>query len=134
MGKMYGFKLQGVVNQGGMFCRFAIVPANENDATVAKILLADQPDLNYLGDKGYIGTMIYTSPKANSLHPWPWPWPWPSLFGRARKLIETAYSSLSRTKNIALGQLNSFWSIRAKVCRKIAAHNLALFLFGLMNP
>jgi hypothetical protein len=130
LGKMYGFKLHGVVNQSGMFSRFAIVPANEHDVTVAKALLADSLDLNYLGDKGYVGSVVYTPPKENTLNPWPWP----NLLGRARKLIETVYCSLNRTKNITLGQLNSFWSIRAKVCRKIAAHNLAIFLFGAMNP
>lgn len=131
MGKMYGFKLHSVISLSGMVSRFAIVPANEHDATVAKVLLAgDTQQLNLIGDKGYIGTGIYTPPKENTLVPWAWP----DLLGRARKLVESTFSSLSRFANITLGQLNSFWSIRAKVCRKIAAHNLALFVFGAMTP
>lgn len=130
MGKMYGFKLHSVINLSGMVSRFAIVSANEHDSTVAKALLANDKQTNMIGDKGYIGTGIYTPPKENTLTPWAWP----DLLGRARKLIESTFSSLSRFANITLGQLNSFWSIRAKVCRKIAAHNLALFVFGAMTP
>lgn len=76
-----------------------------------------------------MGTGIYAQPKANALHPHPWS----SWLGQARKLIETPFSSLIRTRNIALGQLNSSWSVRAKVCRKIAAHNLAI-LFAAIYP
>jgi IS5 family transposase len=130
LGKMYGFKLHGVINSLGMLGRFAIVPANEHDATVAKALFNEQDDkLRVLGDKGYVGTGIYAQLRDNAKNPYPWS----AWLGRARKLIETTFSSLIRGKNMALGQLNSFWSIRAKVCRKIAAHNLAI-VFLAMYP
>lgn len=120
MGKMYGFKLHSAINLSGMVSRFAIVPANEHDSTVAKALLAADKQTNMIGDRGYLGTGVYTPPKENTLIPWAWP----DLLGRARKLVESTFSSLSRFANITLGQLNSFWSIWAKVCCKIAAHNL----------
>ncbi len=44
----------------------------------------------------------------------------------ARKTIEGVFSSLTRAKLLVLGQRDSFGSLRAHVCRKIAAHNFAL--------
>jgi hypothetical protein len=126
MGGVFGFKLHAVVSNAAMLCRFAIVPANEADVTVARALLdADYDELDRIvGDKAYIGMGIYTPPKANARHPAPWT----RLMNSARKLIETVFSSLTRSKHLALGQLNSFWSVRACVCRKIAAHNLGIWL------
>lgn len=44
----------------------------------------------------------------------------------SRKSIESVFSSPTRTKHLLLGQRNSFHSLRANDCRKIAAHNFAL--------
>jgi hypothetical protein len=89
-----------------------------------------------LGDKAYVGCGIFTPPKKR---PCPkvhlmvkkntkLPVPWLKLMDSARKLIETVFSSLTRGHFLVLNQLNSFWSVRASVCRKIAAHNLGLWL------
>ena len=125
--RFYGFKLHAVCTGQGASCRFAIVPANESDVTVGKCLLdASGDDLNsIIGDKGYQGLGIYTPPKQNAKEPGCWC----DFFARARKSVEAVFSSLARCRNIALQQLNAFWSIRASVCRKVAAHNLILFLF-----
>ena len=56
------------------------------------------------------------------------PGPWTLWMDNARKLIETVFSSLTRKGHLVLGQLNSFRSVRAKVCRKIAAHNFVRWL------
>ncbi|HHO55536.1 MAG TPA: IS982 family transposase [Trueperaceae bacterium] len=124
----YGFKLHAISNQLGYICRFAIVPANEHDITVAKAMLNQEYDdfKKIIGDKAYQGLGIHTPNKAKSLEPRNWS----SLFSRARKSIETTFSILVRSKSLNLKQYNSFWSIRAAVCRKIAAHNLILFLFN----
>jgi hypothetical protein len=107
--------------------KFAIVPAHEADPTVAKALLCqDALDLT-LGDKAYVGGGIYTPPKDDSLNPGFWS-PW---LDTARKTIESVFSTLVRTKHLVLGQHNSFWSIRAHVCRKIAAHNFACLFTAL---
>ena len=124
----YGYKLHAICSTTGAICRFGIVPANEHDITVAKCLLDERYDdlHSLIGDKAYLGLGIYTPPKQNAKNPGFWS----SFFARARKSIETVFSSLQRCRNLALQQLNSFWSIRASVCRKIAAHNLILFLFA----
>lgn len=123
----YGYKLHAVTSTSGCICRFSIVSANEHDATVAKCLLdARYDDLtSIIGDKGYQGCGIYTPPKANAKQTQFWS----SFFAKARKSVEAVFSSLLRCRNLTLQQLNSFWSVRASVCRKIAAHNLLLFLF-----
>ncbi len=135
--RFYGYKLHAVCTGRGSICRFAIVPANESDVTVGRCLLDGQDDdLNsVIGDKGYQGLGIYTPPKANAKEPGFWC----DFFATARKSVEAVFSSLARCRNPCvartLQQLNSFWSIRASVCRpwerpRIAAHNLILFLFN----
>lgn len=124
----YGFKLHALTNPLNYICRFAIVPANEHDVVVARCLINEQYDdlTTILGDKGYQGCGIFTPPKKNAKTPSFWS----QSFDKARKSIEGVFSSLLRSKNLMLQQLNSFWSIRSSVCRKIAAHNLILFLFS----
>ena len=126
MGGVWGFKLHAVVNNIQMLCRFAIVPANEADVTVARCLLnANEAELDrILGDKAYLGMGIFTPSRENAKKPQPWT----RLMGAARKLIETVFSSLTRGHHLVLGQLNSFWSVRASTCRKVAAHNLGIWL------
>ena len=123
-----GFKLHSITNPSGYFCRFAITEANLHDVSVAKVLLNKRHDdfSSIIGDKAYIGLGIYTPPKANAKEPQFWS----SFFNKARQSIEATFSSLVRSKNLALQQLNSFWRVRASICRKIAA-NLQLFLFNL---
>lgn len=124
----FGFKLHGITNTSGYFCRFAITEANLHDVTVGKVLLNEHHDdfSCIIGDKAYKGLGIYTPPKTNTKEPAFWS----SFFAEARKSIEATFSSLVRSRNLALQQLNSFWSVRASICRKIAAHNLQIFLFN----
>jgi Transposase DDE domain len=126
MGAVFGFKLHAVINNAMMFCRFAILPANHADPRVCQLLLNDQEDDLELvtADKAYVGCGIFTPPKKNALNPTVWTY----MMDSARKLIETAFSSLTRGQFLVLNQLNSFWSVRASVCRKIAAHNFRLWL------
>ena len=122
----YGFKLHAVTNTSSYICRFGLVPANEHDATVAKALLDERYDdfTSIIADKAYKGLGIFTPPKDNAKQASFWS----DFFAKARKTIESVFSSLTRSFNLVSQQLNSFWSIRACVCRKIAAYNLFLFL------
>ena len=126
--KFYGFRLHAVCTGSGAICRFGIAPANEHDLSVARCLLDERYDALHrlIGDKAYLGLGIYTPPKKNAANPGFWC----DFFAKARKSIEAVFSSLTRCRNLALQQLNSFWSVRASVCRKVAAHNLILFLFA----
>lgn len=126
LGPVYGFKLHAVVNSAQMITRFAVVAANEADVTVARALLSPETDdlERVLADRAYLGCGVWCPSKRNALKPRPWT----GWMDAARKLVETAFSSLTRVQHLVLGQLNSFWSVRASVCRKIAAHNLGLWL------
>lgn len=69
-----------------MFSRFAIVPTNEADVTVARTLVnPESDDLNrILAGKAYVGMGVFTPPKLNAKNPMPWT----KLMDSARKLIE----------------------------------------------
>ena len=120
-GAVYGFKLHAVTTPDGLVVKFAITPAHEADVTVARAIPSGPERALSLGDKAYLGSGIYTPPKTNALSRGVWT----SLTSTTRKMIESVFSSLTRTKHLVLGQRNSFRSIRAHVCRKIAAHNFA---------
>jgi len=124
--RVHGFKLHAVVSGRGSICRFALAPANEHDVTVARCLLDKRVDdfSAIVGDKGYQGLGIFTPPKRNAKQAQAWC----SFFAKLRKRVESVFSSLKRCHHLALQQLNSFWSIRASVCRKIVAHNVLIFL------
>lgn len=125
-GAVYGFKLHALTTTRGLIVKFAIVPAHEADVTVARALL-DPPERGLtLGDKAYVGCGIYTPAKANARNPGSWT----KLMDTARKTVEAVFSTLTRTKHLVLGQRNSFHSLRAHVCRKIAAHNFACLFAG----
>jgi len=118
-GAVYGFKLHALTTTRGLIVKFAIVPAHQADVTVAKALL-EKPERGLtLGDN--LGCGIYTPPKANARNPASWT----KLMDAARKTIEAVFSTLTRTKHLVLGRHNSFHSLPAYVCRKIAAHNFA---------
>ena len=120
-GAVYGFKLHALTTTQGLIVKFAVVAAHEADVTVARALLDDSERGLVLGDKAYQGCGIYTPPKTNALNPGVWT----RLMDTARKTIESVFSTLTRTKHLVFGQRNSFQSLRAHVCRKIAAHNFA---------
>lgn len=124
-GYFYGFKLHAVIDDHGLIVRFAIVPAREADPTVARALLDEAETTLVLGDRGDQGCGVYAQPKKNFRAPRPW---WGAMRW-VRKTIETVFSRLDRSFHLMLPQLHSERSIRAHVCRKIAAHNLSLF-FG----
>ncbi len=123
LGLFYGFKLHAMIDDHGLFCRFAVVPANAADPTVAALLLGETQAF-VLGDKGYPGCGVHAHSKANERQPRLWG----SAFAWIRKTVETVFSSLVRCRHLVLGQRNSFRSVRLSVCRKVAAHNLAWFL------
>lgn len=120
MGSVYGFKLHAVVNLQGLFERWGIVPANEADVTVARTLLEAWEGETVLGDKAYLGSSV-TTPKRNNQKQ---QGAWSKQFAKARKRIESSFSSLVRSLNLHVALVKTFWSLRAKVNLKIAAFNL----------
>jgi hypothetical protein len=120
MGSVYGFKLHAIVNLDGLFECWGIVPANEADVTVARALLENREDEVVVGDKAYLGSSVVTPKRDNQKQQGVWS----EQFGKARKRIESSFSSLVRSLNLHVAQVKTFWSLRAKVNLKIAAFNL----------
>ncbi|MFC6593126.1 hypothetical protein ACFP81_15035 [Deinococcus lacus] len=121
-----GHKLHAVVSAGGMFKRFAVVPANVADPTVAQGLLDSQVDdlSAVLGDCAYFGCGITAPSRKNAKKTSSWT----TAMRKTRKMIETVFSRMVRYGLLVLGQLNSFRAVRTKVCRKVAMHNLMIYL------
>jgi hypothetical protein len=105
--RFFGYKLHAIGNTLGYICRFGIVSANEHDVTVARALLDKQHDdfSVVIGDKAYLGLGIYTPPKANAKEPGFWC----AFFAKARKSIESIFSSLARCRNLALQQRQALY-------------------------
>ena len=120
MGSVYGFKLHALVTFEGLFESWSFVPANEADVTVARSLLDKREAEVVLGDKAYLGSSVITPKRDNQKQPDNWS----KAFSKARKRIESTFSSLVRSLNIHVAQVKTFWSLRAKVNLKIAAFNL----------
>ena len=113
-----------------MLVRFAIATANVSDSPMVRALLNEKEAVLVVGNRVDQGCGMYAQPKGNALQPRPW---WGAMRW-VRKTIETVFSRPDRSFHLTLSQLNSFRSIRAHVCRKTAAHNLALFFEGLCPP
>ena len=73
-----------------------------------------------LGDKGYIGSAART-PKRKGMKGEDG---WEEWMDRARKQIESSFSSLVRSLTLHGAQVKTFWSLRTRVNLKIAALNL----------
>ncbi len=116
MGMVWGFKLHAVVSLGGLFRRWAFVPAHAHESRVAWGLVQGPT----LGDRAYVGTGVYCPSRKNMKRQTFWP----RALSRLRKRIETSFSSLVRSLHLHVGQVKTFWSLRARVNLKIAAHNL----------
>lgn len=71
-GFFYGFKLHAVIDDHGAVVRFAIVPANTGDPTVARSLVTAQEARLILGDRGYQGCGVYAQPTKDRKTPHPW--------------------------------------------------------------
>lgn len=108
--------MHAVVNLGGLFRRWALVRAHEHDRASAEALVQGPT----LGDKAYVGSEVYCPSRRNMKQQTPWP----RLLSRLRKRIETSFSTLVRSLILHVGQAKTFWSLRARVNLKIAAHNL----------
>ena len=120
MGSVLGFKLHAVCNLDGLFERWAVIPAHEADVSVARELLEGLEGDVVLGDKAYPGSAAVTPKRKNQqadCH-------WTDALSKARKRIESSFSSLVRSFNLLVSQVKTFRSLRTRVNLKIAAFNL----------
>ena len=120
MGMVFGFKLHALTSVEGLFERWAFAAANHADVTLARELIEGLEGELILGDKGYIGCGV-TTPKRSNMEG---DGVWTEQLNRARKRIESSFSSLVRSLTLHAAQVKTFLSLRTRVNLKIAAFNL----------
>lgn len=120
MGMVFGFKLHALTNEYGLFEKWAFAPANQSAVTLAHELLEGLEQCVVIGDKAYLGSSVCTPKRKNmALED-----NWQSWMHRARKPIESSFSSLVRSLTLHAAQVKTFSSWRTRVNLKLAAFNL----------
>ena len=132
MGMVFGFKLHALTNLNGLFERWAFAAANHPDVTrssseaaLVRSWLARElidPESPYpqrgtpalglegqlvLGDKAYIGTGVLT-PKRSNMRGGE---VWTNSLDRARKRVESSFSTLVRSLTLHAAQVKTFLSL-----------------------
>ena len=120
MGMVYGFKLHALTNEQGLFEKWAFAAANESDVTLAHALLEGLEQHVVLGDKAYLGSAACTPKRKNM----PQEGSWQRWMSKARKRIESSFSSLVRSLTLHAAQVKTFASLKTRVNLKITAFNL----------
>ena len=120
MGMVFGFKLHALTSVEGLFERWAFAAANHADVTLAKELIEGLEEEVIVGDKAYIGIGVLTPARSNMTGDGVWT----QRLSRARKRIESSFSSLVRSLTLHAAQVKTFLSLRTRVNLKIAAFNL----------
>lgn len=121
MGMVFGFKLHALVNERGLFERWSYASADHHESTLAHELCQGL-DSPVVGDKAYVGIRPVTTPKRRNMKQKSG---WSAQLNRLRKRIESSFSVLVKSLTLHAAQVKTFWSLRARVNLKIAAHNLA---------
>ena len=120
MGMVFGFKLHALTSVAGWFERWAFAAANHADVTLAKGLIEGLEEEVIVGDRAYIGIGVLTPARSNMTGDGVWT----QRLSRARKRIESSFSSLVRSLTLHAAQVKTFLSLRTRVNLKIAAFNL----------
>ena len=93
MGMVFGFKLHALVSEAGLFRRWLFAPASCSDVRAGRELTQDLEGDRVLGDKAYVGSDVIT-PARKNMHD---QGIWCLWMSRARKRIETSFSTLVRS-------------------------------------
>ena len=111
MGMVFGFKLHALTGVEGLFERWAFAAANHADVTLAKELIEGLEEEVIVGDRAYIGIGVLTPARSNMAGDGVWT----QRLSRARKRIESSFSSLVRSLTLHAAQVKTFLSLRTRV-------------------
>jgi hypothetical protein len=142
---IFGYKLHLLLTLGGVILDFELAPANAADLTVGAELLAEHPDLDVTGDKGYRsepiaralreerGIRLRTLPRRNEAEQ-------VSAAARhrvnhVRQIVETVNSQLTEQFHLEINHAHTFEGLCTRLLTKLAAHTLCIYLNRLLgNP
>jgi len=128
LGAFAGYVLMPVMNERGLFFRWALLPGNARE-TWGKELLADLPAV--LGDRGFRWVQGVKTPpyrvRGGKVVETGWRG-WVTrkriLLGRVRNWIETRFRVMVRSLGLHRIEARSFWGLAARVNLILLVHNL----------
>lgn len=140
----FGFRLHGLITQEGAFIDFMLSPADVDERTVAKTLLAPYGGHDILGDNGYSGTpmavsalrhgyALWTSPKQSQAPASREDACWRRWLRSKRDLVETVFAMLSNQFKLETTRALSLLGLKARVAAKLLAFNMSLFVNHLLG-
>lgn len=140
---IFGYKLHLLTTMGGVILDFELAPANATDLEVGHEMLSAHTDLDVLGDKAYISAdkaarlwqqnrlRLKTIPRRNQKKQLP---PYvKKMYNAIRQIIETVNGQLSEQFNIEKNHAHTFWGLCTRLCTKLTAHTLCIYLNRLMG-
>ncbi len=140
---IYGYKLHLLTTFNGLILDFELAPANATDLEVGFEILAEHTDLEVIGDKGYISAekaaelwelnriRLRTLPRRNQKPQLARPIR--RLFNSIRQIIETVNGQLTEQFNIEINHAHSFWGLCTRLCSKLTAHTLCIYINRLLG-
>lgn len=140
----FGFRLHGVVTQEGALVDFVLSPANEDERTVAQVLLKSCRGHCVLAYNGYSGPNAAASAQRNGYGLWASPKPSQAPASREqarlrrwlrskRDLIETVFAMLSDQFKLETTRALSLAGLKARMIAKLLSFNMSLFVNHLLG-
>jgi hypothetical protein len=121
LGAFGGYVLMPVMNERGLFFRWALLPGNARE-TWGRELLADLPAV--LGDRGFRWVQGVKTPPYRVRGGKVVETGWRGWMGRVRNWIETRFSVMVRSLGLHRIEARSFWGLAARVNLILLVHNL----------
>jgi len=121
LGAFGGYVLMPVMNERGLFFRWALLPGNAQE-TWGRELLADLPAV--LGDRGFRWVQGVKTPPYRVRGGKVVETGWKGWMGRVRNWIETRFSVMVRSLGLHRIEARSYWGLVARVNLILLVHNL----------
>jgi hypothetical protein len=121
LGAFGGYVLMPVMNERGLFFRWALLPGNARE-TWGRDLVADLPAV--LGDRGFRWVQGVKTPPYRVRGGRVVETGWKGWMGRVRNWIETRFSVMVRSLGLHRIEARSFWGLVARVNLILLVHNL----------
>ncbi|WP_038055504.1 hypothetical protein [Thermus amyloliquefaciens] len=121
LGGFAGYALVGVINDRGLFHRWALLPGNARE-TWARGLLEGLEHV--LGDRGFRWVEGVLTPPYRLRGGQAVETGWREWMGRVRNWIETRFSVMVRSLGLGRVEARSYWGLVARVNLVLLAHNL----------
>ncbi|WP_038045706.1 transposase [Thermus caliditerrae] len=121
LGGFAGYALVGVINDRGLFHRWALLPGNARETWARELLEGLE---HVLGDRGFRWVEGVLTPPYRLRGGQVVETGWRGWMGRVRNWIETRFSVMVRSFGLHRMEARSYWGLVARVNLILLAHNL----------